>query len=239
MFDFGTEQPDRRESTVEFIINTIKHLLITKQLKPGDMIPSEASLAENLKVSRSSIREAMKILSAFGVVEIRRGLGTYISESPGKSNIDPFLFNLILSNANTREMVELRELLESQIVLLAINNGTDEDLDELDKIHEQLKEFFEGASEVKGREFMTYELRFHAALGRATRNVLVEKIYNFVMELFTPYIEKTYNHETNGKNAVALHESIVKAIKSRDRDKAVKAIQRSIEEWRMLFNEDH
>ena len=60
---------------------------------------------------------------------------------------------------------------------------------------------------------MGYDMKFHAALGHATKNILVELIYNFTMDLFAPYIEKTYDYETNGTNAISLHEGIVESIK--------------------------
>ena len=232
-------QPEKRESTVEYVINTIKDLLITRKLKPGDMLPSETALAEYLNVSRGSIREAMKILSAFGVVEIRRGHGTYIAEPSNKSNIDPFLFNLILSRADAPEMAELRELLESQIVTLVIKKATDEDLAKLEQVHNNLKQLCFNGAQNNAQDLVEHELKFHRTLGQATGNVLIEKIYNFVMEFFKPYVEKTYNYPENCKNAVELHENIVMAIKQRDREKALDAIQKSIEEWRLLFNENH
>ena len=230
---------EKRESTVDYVINTIKKLLLTKKLKPGDILPSEAVLSDSLKVSRGSIREAMKILSAFGIVEIKRGNGTYICDSFNKSFIDPFLFNLIFSGPDTAEIVELREMLECQVVTLVIKNALEQDIEGLEQVHLEMKHLFEetAGSETKG--LIAYELKFHEALGHATKNVLVEKIYSFVMELFAPYIEKTYDYEKNGTNAILLHEGIVKSIKARDIIKAVEATQKSIEEWRLLFDENH
>ncbi len=69
---------EKRLSSVEIVVEKVKELLISQKLKPGDMIPSEMDLAEGLKVSRSSVREAVKILTAYGVLEIRRGSGTFL-----------------------------------------------------------------------------------------------------------------------------------------------------------------
>src|SRR6056297_1598946 len=90
----------KRESAVDLVINTIKKLIINKKLQPGDRLPSEMELANSFDVSRGSIREAMKILSAFGIVEIKRGDGTYISDSFNKDIFDPLLFRLILEGDN-------------------------------------------------------------------------------------------------------------------------------------------
>ena len=67
---------DSRPSAVDVVIEKIKELLIERKLSPGEMIPSESVLAESLKVGRGSVREALKVLSAYGVVEIKSGAGT-------------------------------------------------------------------------------------------------------------------------------------------------------------------
>ena len=82
----------RRMSAVEMVIENIKELLLTKQLKPGDKLPNEMDLAKSLSASRGSVREAMKILASFGILEIKRGDGTYISDSTSKTAIDHILF---------------------------------------------------------------------------------------------------------------------------------------------------
>lgn len=238
MENLHLSQLPKKESTVDYIINTIKNLLLEKKLKPGDMLPSEAALSDALKVSRGSIREAMKILCAFGIVDIRRGDGTYISQSSSRSIIDPFLFKLILSGANANEMAELRELLETQIVSLVIKNAAQEDLFNLERVHLRMREAA-GMRLGGTEELVAYDLEFHRALGQATHNVLVEKIYHFTMELFAPYIQKTYDSEENGLKAIALHEGILQAIRERDIPKAMESTQKSIDEWRKIFHEDH
>ena len=70
----------KRESAVDIVINNIKQLLIDRRLLPGDKLPSELEISEGLGVSRGSVREAMKILSAFGLVDIKVGNGTYVLE---------------------------------------------------------------------------------------------------------------------------------------------------------------
>lgn len=222
----------KRESTVDFVINSFKKLLLTKQLLPGDSIPSETELAESLNVSRGSIREAMKILSAFGIVEIRQGNGTYIAKSIRKTLLDPFLFSLILSNADTRELAELREVIEHQVIRLIIKNAQETDMEDIEKAFLDMKGNVENAAVGDTKTLTEYDLEFHMALGRATRNVLVEKIYNFILELFTPYIESTYIKENNGIVALELHRDILDSLKRKDIDKATIATQRSIEEWR-------
>lgn len=64
---------NKRESAVDIVVNNIKQLLVEQKLKPGDRLPNELEISEGLGVSRGSVREAMKILSAFGLVDVKVG----------------------------------------------------------------------------------------------------------------------------------------------------------------------
>ena len=86
-------EASKRESAVDIVVNSIKQLLMERRLKPGDKLPNELEISEGLGVSRGSVREAMKILSAFGLVDIRVGNGTYVCETPGNELIDSLLFS--------------------------------------------------------------------------------------------------------------------------------------------------
>ena len=91
-------EASKRESAVDLVVNSIKQLLMERTLKPGDKLPSELEISEELRVSRGSVREAMKILSAFGLVDIRVGNGTYVCETPGNTTMDSLLFSFFISN---------------------------------------------------------------------------------------------------------------------------------------------
>ncbi len=222
---------ERVESAVDRVLNTFKEALITGELVPGEKIPSELDLSRQLAVSRGSVREAMKILSAFGIVEIRRGNGTYIAKSDHKVVFDPLLFSLILSHAKMRELVELRELMEFAIVKLVIQNAVDEDLS---AIEERIREMEELIEDVKNQPKLLAQsdIDFHYALGRATNNNLVEKIYNFVIDFFTPSIRLTHENQERGQYALACHRKIYEALRDRDVDGALAAVEGSIMEWK-------
>ncbi len=225
----------KRESAVDVVINTIKDLILHKKLKPGDRLPSEPELAESFDISRGSIREAMKILSAFGIVDIKRGDGTYIAEAFNKDIFDPLLFRLILEGDNPRELVELRELMELGIVKLIIKNAGKEELEELQEIHDEMSRKLEEGL-LDSREFAQHDLAFHKALGHVTKNKLVERIYNFVLEFFAYSIEQTHQNENENEVsmlALSLHRGILEALTERDLEKATQAVQESIDSWKI------
>jgi GntR family transcriptional repressor for pyruvate dehydrogenase complex len=225
---------EKLESAVDRVLNVFKEALITGKLKPGDRLPSEMELSRSLSMSRGSVREAMKILDAFGIVEIRRGDGTYIAKSDHKVVFDPLLFSLILSNANVKELVELRELMEFAIVKLIIEHAGDTELQSIEEATFQMEELIEKFGEIGVDELVQSDLAFHSAMGDAAQNKLVKKIYSFVMDFFEPSIRITHEKERGGRKALFHHQKIYKALKNRNVEEAIEAVEDSIVTWKNL-----
>ncbi|MGQ9629433.1 MAG: FadR/GntR family transcriptional regulator [bacterium] len=140
-------EPIERGSAVEGVISRIKDALVEGRLNPGDKLPTELELMDMLGVGRGTVREAIKILSAFGVVEIRRGDGTYIADSITPPSLDPLLFSLILERRTPEDLLEIREMLELDFIEKAIERATDEDFAKMEEAIEQLKEKIEAGVE--------------------------------------------------------------------------------------------
>lgn len=221
---------DKRKSAIDIVIGAIKKLLVTKKIRPGDKLPSETVLAESMGVSRGSVREAMKILSAFGIVDIKRGNGTYIADSTKGILFDPLLFKLVVNNNEFRELRELREIIELGIVELAIRYADDEDLIKLEESYKYtLDKIRKGL--YKEDVIIDCESMFHTALGQASKNVMVQTIYNFVMDIFIPNIYIKNSDIDFGYDATKSHKPIIDAIKNRDLDAGYIAIKNSLEIW--------
>jgi len=233
----GLFKAEKIESAVDRVINAIKEALISGKLLPGERLPSESELSKSLSISRGSIREAMKILSAFGIVEVRRGDGTYIAESQQKAIFDPLLFSLILSKANMRELVELRELMEIAIVKLIIKNAEDEDLRLIEQTIADMENKILQGSERPTSQLAQLDIDFHHALGRATKNRLVEKIYDFIIEFFSPSIRIAHEKLTDkGFTALHDHKRIFQALTRRNIEEAIEQVEKSIFEWKELIS---
>jgi DNA-binding FadR family transcriptional regulator len=222
---FLADEP--RVSMVDMVVEKIKTLLIERKLKPGDMLPSETVLAESLKVSRGSIREAMKILSAFGIIEIRRGDGTYISTAGNQKIFSPLLFRILVEATDYQELIELRSMMEKGIVSLIIHNARD---DEIEELHQALRAMEEAAKKDHDghAERDKADLNFHRTMGKLTKNSMVSNIYGFVMELFAPTINATYG--------LMEHRLLYEAIKRRDTAEAVRIIEKHTRIWCKVNN---
>lgn len=232
----GMLSPKPNESSVDYVINSIKELLLTKRIVPGDRLPAEMELAKLLSVSRGSIREAMKILSAFGIVEIKRGDGTYVSSDiEGKVQFDPLLFSFILSAPEFDELKELRVLLEKDVIRLAIKNAREEDIKLLRQCYESM-ETLKHSEDKNYDKLLAYDMEFHYILGKLTKNRLLEKIYRFVMEYFQPYISQSIrNHTYFSLESNETHKTLLAAVEERDVASGEHAVENSIQVWEELI----
>ena len=86
----------KKESVVQSVINCLTDAMRNKELKPGDRIPPEPELAASMGVARSSVREAIKILSYLGVLESKRSEGTFVCSGFQESMIDPMIYGIIV-----------------------------------------------------------------------------------------------------------------------------------------------
>ena len=117
-----------RSSVVQRVIDRLTEAIVSGELKPGDRIPTEMELAEQMGVARNSIREAVKILVYIGVLEIRRADGTFVGDGFSESLIDPMVYGIILNQQNEQELNELRTMIESGVMRLAIEKASDKEL---------------------------------------------------------------------------------------------------------------
>lgn len=219
---------EARPSAVESVIEKIKELLIERKLAPGDMIPNENALAESLKVGRGTIREALKILSAYGIIEIKQGYGTFISSASNKRLFDPQLFQILIQDRDYSSLTQVRHLLEEGLVKLVIESATDEELIQLDKkMNEFAKVLARGDSSAE--EAARLDLEYHRMLGHICHNPIVENIYMFVVDLFA----KTINPIHEGVDAV--HRRLHSAIMNRNVVQAVEAVREHTETWKQAY----
>jgi DNA-binding FadR family transcriptional regulator len=221
-----------RPTAVDGVIDKIKELLMERKLSPGDMIPNETSLAESLKVGRGTVREALKILSAYGVVEIKQGHGTFISSASDKRLFNPQLFQILVQDRDYKSLTQVRELLEEGIVKLVISSATDEELQQLqDSMEVFLAEL--AKKEVSNEKAGEYDLRYHMMLANFSHNSIVENIYTFVLELFA----KTINPVNEG--VANVHRRMQLAIMNRDTETAVQAVRDHIQIWISGYKAHH
>ncbi len=224
-------------SSVNVVINSIKELLLTKKLLPGDKLPNEMEIANGLGVSRGTVREALKILSAYGIIEIKVGNGTYICDEPKKSAIDPMLFSMLLLKSDNKQLSEFRKLIEGDIIKLIFSHRDKNQL-EINKIENNILELTNlcknDNSKINAQNTFENDIEFHKLLGKASKNEMAEKVYEFILDSLSYSIKVSHEHQKLGHFALETHSKIFEAIKANDIKLALKAVDDSVDVWEKL-----
>ena len=226
-------EASKRESAVDVVVNSIKQLLMERRLKPGDKLPNELEISEGLGVSRGSVREAMKILSAFGLVDIRVGNGTYVCETPGNGLMDSLLFSFFVSNPDLSNLYEFRKVFETDILELILEHYEENELErkELSDNLEERRKLIE--SEAPQSRISQNDLEFHRILGLACHNQIAARIYAFVMDFMQASITNTHKHQ-KGEYVYNTHMEVFQVIESRDRSRIDEVVDKTVEVWYKL-----
>ena len=209
------------ESVVQQVINALTDAMINRELRPGDKIPTEAEMAENMGVGRNSIREAIKILVYLGVLEIRRAEGTFVCEGFSESMIDPMIYGIILDKEDSYEnLMELREMIEVGVLQLAMAKVQEEELKSLKEKLGHMKTAIEAGSENVENAFWA-DNEFHDAICNIGKNPLVNKI-NQVVRVLT-YSMRFTTVETmiktgRGQELYEAHQKIYEMIENKVTD---------------------
>lgn len=212
-------------SSVDFVINSIRNALLNKKLKPGDRLPSENELATTMQVSRSTIREAMKVLSAYGIIDVVHGNGTFICRSDENISMDSILFSFLLSQPSKREQLEFREWMERTVLSLVIQNATQENLDALEANYAELLSVSDDAE-----ASIENDLQFHRLLGNFTGNRLISRIYMFSITYFQASIESTHKN-FGSRGAQRVHRLTIDVIRERAYDRVEEVIAENEKTW--------
>lgn len=201
------------------IVRQVKQLIAEGKLRSGDRLPPERELAEKFRVSRTSVREALRALESRGLIEIRAGEGAFVRDVTVETLIEPLALVILPHREAVGELFEARRLLEPAIAALAASRATPEDLAEMDRILE------EQAREVtQGRTGVTQDAAFHAALASSAHNRAISRIVNALIDLLTQSREESLQTPGRPARSYSDHLGILEAIRHRDGVAAQRAV---------------
>ena len=204
-------EPINSTRIYEEIVRQIRTLISEGKLKSGDRLPPERELAERFRVSRPSVREALRALESMGLIEIRLGEGTFVREISVDSLVEPLALVMLTQREAVRELFEARRLLEPAIAGLAARRSTGEEIHEMERILE------EHAREVAaGRTGLAQDAAFHAAIANSARNRAITRIVHALIDLLTQSREEALQVPGRAARSHQDHRRILEAIRQRD-----------------------
>lgn len=221
----GFLKPIQDTSVVQQVIDRLTQAMIQKELRPGDKLPPEIELASMLGVGRNSVREAIKVLTSFGVLETKRPEGTFVSNGFSEIMIDPLLYGIILDQTDSLdELKELREIIDLGILNLAVKKATEEDIELLS---EKLQDLRTALDMADAGAILAADDNFHEAISTAAHNSLSAKIARLVRTLTSDIrIRTNRNMMALGKadEMAQAHQDLFDMIKNKSKASARKKI---------------
>ena len=202
----------------------LRQLIFDEQVfQPGSRIPDERSLSKELGVSRTSLREAIKFLAADGVLEIRRGVGTFVSDNP-EIKSDPFGFGFAKDKQQLlRDWYQVRLILESEAMELVAQNATDQELQEIAALaelgRERIASYAANPEVDHAKDFMELDRQFHSALAKATHSIVMRRILPALHEwVYFGIAQGLYSRMSSRmeNNSLESHENIARFLLLRD-----------------------
>jgi DNA-binding FadR family transcriptional regulator len=188
---------------------SIIDLIITGQYRQGDKIPNEMELSQNLEVSRTTIREAIKTLVSQNILEIRRGEGTFVCDKLGITE-DPLGFRFIGDKVHLAlDLLEIRMLLEPHIARKAAEKATDEEITDIIAQCGRVETLV-----LQGASYDEEDVLFHTKIARAAKNVVIPNLIPVINQ--TIFVLMQVTHRTLRQETIITHRAVAKAIQAHD-----------------------
>jgi GntR family transcriptional repressor for pyruvate dehydrogenase complex len=209
----------------EEVFSQIHDLIRQGRLKARDQLPSERELAETFKVSRTSVREALRALETQGLIVSRTGMGNFVADLPVEALVGPLARLLIDEKKSLADLFELRKIIEPDIAALAAERATESDVAQLKRILvKQTRAVEHGDTGVEA------DAELHLCISRATQNQALQKLVSGLMEMLSRSREESLQTNQRRESSIAAHGRIIAAIGKHDRAKAQSEMLRHIEQ---------
>lgn len=210
-------RPVVRTRAHEEVARQLRELMQQGALRPDDRLPPERELAKRFGVSRATVRHALSVLQAVGLIESRVGAGTFTRGDPATLNVTNLASALRAAQGSLIEQLELRRLIEPQVASLAAERATPEDLDDLGRY--LIEQDLHAADPL----FIEADSAFHLVIARSTKNGLLVKMVEGIHELLRESRELSWR-AGGGARPLEEHRRIDEAIRRRDSHAAYDAM---------------
>ncbi len=185
----------------------------------GTKLPAEIQLCKMLSVSRSTVREAMRSLQAEGYVELISGKGAFVRDNQSH-DYDAIRSWFIESAPTLKDTTDVREALETVQVRMAVSRATDEEVAQLEMIHQN---FIAQNAQANVAALAALDEEFHTQICRMSHNPLLLKINELLAMELKRYRLMSISVKTSSENTIREHELIITALKERDTQKKAAA----------------
>ncbi len=223
----SNEPNNDRRQVADVVAERIERLIVDGVLKVGQALPSERRLCEKLGISRSALREGLRVLRGRGIIETSQGRGSFVAELFGNHDASP-LMHLFNSQPRTLyDLLEVRALLESESARLAALRGTDADFVLLRRRYEEMLAAHASEQGADPREHARLDHAFHLAICEASHNpVLVhtlQSLTDLMLSTVFASVNNLYHRPTQKRQIDRQHSRLYHAVIERLPEQAQRA----------------
>lgn len=201
------------------IADTILSMItIEKRFKAGDKLPNENELSAELNVSRTTLREAIRILVAYNILEIQRGKGTFVTQTAFEQ--EPDLGRLADIKVNAKDLYEMRLIFEPEAAYLAAVRGTDAEIKRILEFGKRIEQ------EIKaGQDRTDNEHSFHKAIAQATHNEFMNQLMPILYQAIAKGVTLSVMSQKAVSDTVNDHRVIMDFLEQRNAEGAKNAMR--------------
>lgn len=204
----------------EQIADKIREMIIADAMQTGSKLPAEAELMNRFGVSRSTVREAVKILQTEHIVDIRQGQGTFLCAMPGLGS-DPLGLRFANQQALIEQLLQTRLLIEPGVAALAAQHREESHLAEMKQLIDRMDNAY-----LHGEDYTPFDAQFHSVIANSTGNDVIRRLLPTIHESIQAGYHYTRRVEGSYQRASQCHLEMYRAIRDRDSDRARQAAQR-------------
>ncbi|MDR5763201.1 FadR/GntR family transcriptional regulator [Caballeronia sp. LZ035] len=219
------------------VLNRMGEQICSGQFAPGEILPAEDQLAERMQVSRITIRETMKSLSAKGMLQVRRRHGTIVLPRSHWQLFDPDVITWraragVVDADLIRDLMELRTIIEPNAAKLAAKRATLDDRAAVRRAFKAMERAVAGQG-----EYVPADLAFHGAILVACHNQFVQQMQNALSAILRTSFELSSEIEGGPARSLPMHEALCVAIENGDAQAAEHAVLTLIERAEKDFDD--
>ena len=204
----------------EQIADKLREMIIQEEMKTGSKLPAEAELMVRFGVSRSTIREAVKILKTENIVDIRQGQGTFLCAMPGLGD-DPLGLRFADQQVLVKQLLQTRLLIEPGVAALAAQHREEKHLAEMKQLIDKMDNAY-----LHGEDYTPYDAQFHSVIAECTGNDVIRRLLPTIHESIQAGYHHTRRVEGSYQRASQCHLEMYRAIMDQNSDRARQAAQR-------------
>jgi GntR family transcriptional repressor for pyruvate dehydrogenase complex len=215
-----------KKKLADSVIEEIKRMIQSRELKEGDKLPNQNAFAAQLGVSRTSLREALSTLTRIGVIEQRPGYGTVLRSRIPALFTDHLAPPLISDKQATIELIEARRFIEIGAAELSVKNASPEQINEMGLL---IKEMTRSLKEGRIDDYIEQDVSFHFLIAKASHNRFLVNLFVTIRGFMEQYMRESFHLlPWMLERSLKFHQNIYQAVKGGSHSKAVFQMKKHI-----------